>query len=293
MEPILSPREIQNKRFGRILSILIHLAILMLLVLPLLTYPDPPPGAEGIRVNLGFINEGEGNENAAAPAETPQERTPQEAPEEQEEKEEQVEASPAVPEKTEPEPVVEPEIVRTEDPEAVALKKQQEEDRKKKAAEEQARQEAEEKARKAAAEKAKKEAEDAKKTKDEIAALFGSGKGNTGKPGNQGDPNGDPDASKLEGISTGTGTVGGGLGDRGVMSAPGLTDSSQKQGTVVVRVCVDKTGKVIEAEFTQRGSTTADLTLKKLAVDNAKQWRFAAGAVDKQCGTITYRFVVR
>lgn len=275
------------------ISILIHFAIILLLLLPLLTFPDPPPGAEGIRVNLGLPDQGSGVQNFAPP-------TPEEKPEAPQNQEEAAPPVAAPPKEATPQPAVKPDVLQTEDPEALALKKQEEEQKKleeqkareKQAAEEAAKKAAEEKAKRDAAEKARKEAE-AEATKKKIADLFGSGKGNTGTPGNQGDPNGDPDASKLDGISTGSGTVGGGLGDRGVLSAPGITDNSQKSGTIVVRVCVDKSGNVIEAEFTQRGSTSADPSLKKLAVDNARQWRFASGGVDKQCGTITYRFVVK
>ena len=87
--------------------------------------------------------------------------------------------------------------------------------------------------------------------------------------------------------------VGGGLGDRGVASAHTPKDNSQKEGTVVVKVCVDKSGRVTSAEFTQRGSTTSDSQLKKIAIESARKWRFQKGAVDKQCGTITYRFKVK
>lgn len=283
MEPLTSIKELQNRRFGRLMSALIHLALLLLLLLPILTYPDPPPGAAGILVNLGLPDEGSGEENAPPAEATPAENSPP-VPE----PEPQPKEVPVPPQQ----PVKQPEVLTTTDPEAIALKRKEEE-RKAEEAREAKERAAAEAAKKAAEEKARKDAEEAQKTKDGIASLFGSGKGKTGTPGNQGDPNGDPDASKLEGISTGSGTVGGGLGDRGLVSSPRISDASQKQGTVVVRVCVDKTGKVIEAEFTQRGSTSPDPTLKRLAVENARQWRFAEGAVDKQCGTITYRFVVQ
>ncbi|MBK6950297.1 MAG: hypothetical protein IPH16_21445 [Haliscomenobacter sp.] len=124
--------------------------------------------------------------------------------------------------------------MKTEDPEAVALRKQQEKERQErdeKARQEEARRQAEADAkRKQAEEEAQKKAE-ADKLKEGIGGLFGTGKGkgNTGKPGNQGDPNGDPNAKNLEGISTGAGTVGGGLGGRGILAQPKITDNSQKK----------------------------------------------------------------
>ncbi|MDX1667187.1 MAG: energy transducer TonB [Saprospiraceae bacterium] len=314
MDTTLSHKEKRNKRRSMLTSIAAHLLLIILALLPLLTFPDPPPGQEGILVNLGVPDEGSGFENAGP-------SQPQEQIEEEEEEpvappqpEEETSPEPAPPEpepdiEPEPEPAPEKEVVTTEDPEAVALRKKREEEARKKAqeearkkaeeearkkAEEEARRKAEEEARKRAEEEARKKAE-AEKLKDELGGLFGEGKGKgeTGDPGNQGDPGGDPDASKLEGISTGSGTVGGGLGDRGVLKSPKIEDDSQQQGTVVVRVCVDKAGNVLSADFTQRGSTTSNARLVQLAVNNAKKWEFSEGAVDKQCGTITYRFRVR
>lgn len=273
-----------------ITSVVMHTLILILALLPFFTYPDPPPGQEGILVNLGLPDQGQGEENAG-PAEpvTPRETKPQEEP--QPEPEQPV----TKPQKTEPAP--QKEVIKTEDPDAVALREQKkrEQAEKEHQAQEEARQRAEAEAkRKAAEEEARKQAE-ADKFKNQIGGLFGDGKGkgNTGKQGNQGDPNGDPNSKNLEGITTGVGNVGGGLGGRGVSSAPRIEDNSQQTGTVVIRVCVDKDGSVVEAEFTQKGSTISSGRLKDVAVANAKRWKFSKGDVDKQCGTITYQFKVQ
>ncbi|MGB3545670.1 MAG: hypothetical protein WBA17_01780, partial [Saprospiraceae bacterium] len=196
-----------------------------------------------------------------------------------------------------------PPVVTTEDPAAVALRKRQEAERKERERQEadqreqqrreQARQEQAKREREAkeAAERARRA--EADRLKGEVGGLFGSGggKGNTGTNGNQGDPNGDPNAGALEGVSTGSGKVGGGLGGRGVESAPRLNERFTKQGTVVLNVCVGADGRVVSAEQTLRGSsgqTTPDMVSS--AISNAKAWRFSAGDVDKQCGTITYNF---
>lgn len=105
--------------------------------------------------------------------------------------------------------------------------------------------------------------------------------------------NGDPNSKNLEGITTGTGSVGGSLGNRNVLSAPRITDNSALEGTVVIAVCVDANGSVVSADFTQKGSTTSNSTLANLAVNNARKWKFSTGDVDKQCGTLTYRFKVQ
>lgn len=309
MDMAISQQEEKNKKRGMITSISVHIGLILLALLPLLAFPDPPPGQEGILVNLGLIDTGEGDDNAGpAEAAEPEESDDQEAAK-AEETVEEVEDEPEPEVKKDPEPVKEKEVVKTEDPREIALKRKREKERKdqeelerKKQAEAEAKRKAEaEKKRLAEAAKKKKADEEARKKaeadkfKSEIGGLFGEGKGkgDTGKAGNQGDPGGDPNASNLEGISTGSGTVGGGLDNRGVSRAPKITDNSQKEGTVVVKVCVDLNGNVISSEFTQRGSTTADSQLKRLAVSNAKKWRFSKGNVDKQCGTITYRFKVK
>ncbi len=285
MVDVVSQVEQKNKRYGLITSVIVHTLVIILALLPMVFFQNPPPEQEGILVNLGFPDQGQGDENAA-----PAESTQEEAEPEPEEPVEEQPVERTEPKRTEPTPQPERDVIKTEDPDAIALREQKKREQAEKA--ERDRQQREEEARQK--EEARRKAE-ADKLKGEIGGLFGGGKGkgNTGKTGNQGDPNGDPNAKALEGVSTGTGTVGGGLGDRGVASAPKIEDNSQQEGTVVVRVCVDQNGSVVEAEFTQRGSSISDARLKNIAVANAKRWKFSKGDADKQCGTITYKFKVQ
>lgn len=283
----VSKYEQENKRKGFVISVVVHTLIILLAALYGFTYQVPPPEPGGILVNLGVPDVGQGDENAteSSPAKPVEEVT----------KPQEEEATPP----PQPQPKVEKEqpqkeVKTTEDPAAAALKKKQQEEARKKAEEERQRKEAEAEAkRKAEEERQRKEAE-AQRLKDQIAGGLsgsGKGKGNTGKPGNQGDPNGDPNASALEGISSGAGVVGGGLSGRGIMrKGPAIIDNSQEQGTVVLEVCVDRSGKVVSAEYLLKGSTTADSRLISLAKQNANAWRFSEGNVDKQCGTIRYEF---
>ncbi len=277
-----------NRKKARLAGALWLVLLLLVLILPMLTYQTPPPGQEGILVNLGLPDQGQGDQNAP-PAEVSDPLEEQTEPLEEpvpEEEQETIKEDP----QAEPEPESQEEVITSEDPEQVRL---EQEKQRREQAEREAERKREEARKKAEAEARKKQ--EAEKMKENIGDLFGGGdgKGKTDKPGNQGDPEGDPNAKKLEGITTGSGVVGGGLGDRGVGYAPKITDDSQKKGTVVVRVCVDKTGQVTSAEFTQKGSSVSDNHLVQLAERNARQWRFDKSNIDKQCGTITYRFTLQ
>ncbi len=305
--PLVGRYELANRRKARVGSIIWIILFLLLILIPWLTFPDPPPGQEGILVNLGIPDVGQGDENAPpSEAEEVAEIEESEPVEEAEEVEEEV-VEPPTP--SEPKEKTEKEVVKTEDPDAIALRKKKEKERQEEMErqkeidrqkeierqKEMERQKELEKKRKAEAAKRAKQKE-ADKLKDQLGGLFGSGsgKGKTGTAGNQGDPNGDPNSDILEGISTGKGRVGGGLGSRGVRNSPTVTDNSQKTGVVVISVCVDSSGNVIGTpKFTQKGSTTADSRLIDLAIQNAKRWRFDKATIDKQCGTIKYDFKVK
>ncbi|GAB4246462.1 MAG: hypothetical protein Kow0027_07570 [Saprospiraceae bacterium] len=279
--------EKENKRKGLIFSVVFHTLIIFIAAFYGFKYQVPPPEPGGILVNLGIPDVGQGTENAA-------ESSPAEPVKEVAEKPQEEATPPPKPQPKAEEKPVQKEVKTTEDPAAAALKKKQQEEARKKAEEERKRKEAEAEANRKAEEERKRKEAEAQRLKDQIAGGLsgsGKGKGNTGKPGNQGDPSGDPNASALEGISSGAGVVGGGLSGRGVMrKGPPIKDNSQEQGTVVLEVCVDRSGKVISAEYLLKGSTTADPKLISLAKQNAFAWRFSEGNVDKQCGTIRYEF---
>ncbi len=285
----VSRTEKENKRKGLIFSVVLHTLIIFIAALYGFKYQVPPPEPGGILVNLGIPDVGQGTENAS---ESSAAKPVEELVKPKEEK-----ATPPPKPESKPKVVNKPvhkKVKTTEDPAAAALRKKQQEEARQKAEEERKRREAEAEAKRKAEEERKRKESEAQKLKDQLAGGLrgsGKGKGNTGKPGNQGDPNGDPNASALEGISTGAGVVGGGLSGRGVMrKGPAIKDNSQEQGTVMLEVCVDINGKVISAEFLLKGSTTSDSRLIRLAKENAYAWRFSKGNVDKQCGTIRYEF---
>ena len=275
--------EERERRKGFIISLAVHALIILLALLPLLTYQDPPPGQEGVLISFGEIDQGSGDDrpdvqNDEYVEEPMEESQPEDVPE-------------PVQEAVEPPKPVEKKIMTVDDSE-IRIKKQKEQEAAKEAAEQRANEDAARK--KAAAEAAAQKKSEYDKARKQYGDFFGgSGKGNTDKPGNQGVPDGDPDATKLEGISKGSGVVGDGLTNRGVKRAPEISDSSQKTGRVVIYVCVDKSGNVTKADYTQRGSTTSDSRLVTLAKQNAYRYLFSASNQDEQCGTITYDFKVK
>jgi TonB family protein len=274
-----------NKKRGLFISIGIHVLLLLIAILPLLTYPDPPPEKEGILVNFGAPEQGSGDDRPMTNKDEVVEPNPpaaEEKPQEEQEKQEEAEASRLKPE----------ERMLTEQESDVKIKNQAEKAKEQSEAEKRAEAEALREKQEEAARKAKqKEYEESKSKFSE--AFKGEGKGKTDKAGSQGDPSGDPDSKILEGISTGKGKIGGGLSDRGVVYEPPIKDQSQKTGRVVMRVCVNQQGKVISAEYTQRGSTTTDSDLKRIAKKAAEKFTFSDGELEKQCGTITIDFKVQ
>jgi len=281
MQALHVEKEKKEKRKAMLLSFLFHVATIILLMLPLLKYPDPPPGQDGILIALGNPDEGTGpiepgGPEEPTPVEQKEEPKPEPKPKEEVKPKEKVKST---------EPLVSDQELEINRKKAIEKKEKEERDLKEK-------QETAERIRIA------KEREEAKQKEEQEAAELiknikkGSG-GTSGKSGKGGQANGDENGKVEEGISTGTGMVGGGLGGRGVVSSPILKDDSNNRGSVVVAICLDKDGNVTEAKFQLQGSTITSGKLRDLAVSNARQWRFKPGNEERQCGIITYSFKVQ
>lgn len=82
------------------------------------------------------------------------------------------------------------------------------------------------------------------------------------------------------------------LNGRKLVQRPQLLDNSQEEGTVVVEIIVDETGKVIDATPGQRGSTTTSAYLYTLARQAAKTAKFNSSpdGSKEQRGTYTFVF---
>ncbi len=304
---------LKDRRKAKVYTAVLMVLFFTLLLLPFFSYQNPPPGQEGLLVSFGQIEAGQGSEAAAPPAAKPDEEVKPEKPKEKPKVKpvKKPEESKPKPKPKKVETPVDEDVISAKN-EAIALKKQkQKEEAEQKAKEDalakiKAAEEAAEKARLAEAQRIKEEkaariaAAAAKKQKEaddlksSLAGAFGkgSGRGDGGKPGNQGVEDGDPNAEALKGLNTGIGSIGGGLLGRGG-KGPGIKDNSNKTGKVVVNVCIDAKGNVVSVKFTQKGSTSSDPELIKLATDNANKWSFNSGISDTTCGTITYDFKVK
>lgn len=111
--------------------------------------------------------------------------------------------------------------------------------------------------------------------------------------GDQGKRNGTPTSNNYEGNGGGNGNYS--LAGRSSIALPRPEYNSNKQGTVVIQIWVNRDGHVVRAEYQPKGSNTSDGTLVGHALAAARKARFNpdAGAPDEQKGTITYKFEIR
>lgn len=120
------------------------------------------------------------------------------------------------------------------------------------------------------------------------------GEGLTGKAGDQGAVNGNPNAANHNGTWSGQGGNGinHNLRGRRIIRYPSIDDQFEEAGKVAVDVKVDREGNIISATPALRGSTTANPTLRALAMKAAKQIKFDPNpdAAEEQFGTIIFSF---
>ncbi len=229
---------------------------------------------------MGNNNPNPGGESSATPQEIPQKSSP--AP------------KPAATVKTSSTVTTPSKEIIAEDPNAVAIRKQQKEweAKQKQIAESVKKAEAERVAR----EKAEQEA------RDKVAGVFKSGKNGTGNGNGSGSGTGNGSGPSGTGNNSGPGSGSSGSGPgsgpghdfsaRILKSRPPVVDHSQVTGDVRILITVDRSGNVIFAQYTQKGSTITDLGLIKKAEQAARDTKFNAdpAAEEEQKGYITIHF---
>ncbi|MCF8716133.1 energy transducer TonB [Joostella atrarenae] len=282
------------------------LSILLFLMFYIgLSYLDPPI-ENGISVNFGTTNYGSGNVQPKEKIKSTPVKKPvvEETP---------VEATP--PEPTAPAesaPSKAEDVVTQNNEESVVIKKQKEAAEAKKAADAKKKAEAEAKkkaeaeaerkelARKAEEERIKKEQEAKKKNLDAMMGGLNSSdgtatgsEGDDNRAGDKGQPDGDPYATSYFGDGgSGSGGSGYGLNGRKLQSGDKFVQDCNESGTVVVKIEVDRSGKVINATPGVRGTTNTAPCLKEAASKTARsyKWNSDPNAPSRQVGFVVVNF---
>ncbi|MFO7935075.1 MAG: hypothetical protein R6U78_13465 [Bacteroidales bacterium] len=300
---------------GLIATIVYHILVLLLLVFAGLTYPDPPPGEEGILVNFGTDETGfgdlepAGDEQNGGQPDVPVTEESQQIPREEVEE--------VVPRTTPPEPVsadqtqdVEETRVReqpTPSPEELERRRQAELERQRQEELERQRLEQEriERERREEQERIERERQQQADRLNEMGRnAFGNqgvgetdgSQGVTEGEGNQGVPEGTAGADRYgTGGGLGDGISFGGLGSgRSARSIPkpdvsGCEVTSRIEVTVDIQV--DREGKVVAASV--RSATFQDDCIWNMVVEAARKSRFSIdqAASFRQTGWIKYIIV--
>ncbi|MCA0960038.1 cell envelope integrity protein TolA [Muricauda ruestringensis] len=282
----------RHKKKSFTLTTLLLSALLLLLFYIGLTYLDPPI-ENGIAVNFGTMEYGSGEVQ-------PTERVKSEPREVESQPEPQEFTEPAEPEETVVEEAPVEEVLTSDDAETIKLRQEQEAKRKAEEEAQKAKAEAERIAReKREAEERKRQEQEAKK-KSVDALIGGIGKsdgtatgseGDDDSAGDKGQPDGDPYATSYYG-SPGTGTGGYGLSGRALADNGKVRQECNEEGRVVVRIVVDRSGKVIKAEPGVKGTTNNAPCLLEPARKTAMlhRWNPDSNAPAQQIGFVVVNF---
>ncbi|MEM8763100.1 MAG: energy transducer TonB [Bacteroidota bacterium] len=282
--PLLDTR---HKKKSFTLTTILLSALLLILFYIGLTYMDPPI-ENGIAINFGTMDFGSGKE-APRPKRTPQPVKQQE-----------------------PVPVTEPsqpvsdapteKVLTQETEESIRINQERERKRKVDEAARKAKAEAQRKAdAKRRAEEEKRKAQEAKKKS--VDALIGgigkaegksdSGEGDDTKSGDKGSPDGDPYAATYYGQpGSGDGGKGYGLRGRSLSTRGKVQQECNEDGKVVVKIFVDRQGRVIKAIPGVKGTTNNAPCLLEPARKTAMmyKWNPDSKAPTSQEGHIEVNF---
>ncbi|GAB4157885.1 MAG: hypothetical protein Tsb0033_10260 [Winogradskyella sp.] len=271
-----------HQRNAARITVLIALLLFLLLFFVGPQYLDPPE-EYGVAVNFGTTDFGSGNKPLAQPREAVEEKIVEES-----------QPEPSVSEPTTSTQKTE-DVMTQEDAEAIAIKKQKQAEAKAKAEAERIAREKRE-----AEEKKRQEEEAKKKSLDNLIGGVKNSKGNDDggeggddKPGNKGQLDGDPYApSYFGGSGPGKGGVGYGLGGRGKPSREIYKQDCNEYGLVVVRIEVNREGKVVKATPGVKGTQNTHPCLlepaKKIALSH--KWPADSNAPSTQIGFVSINF---
>jgi len=281
--------ETKHERNSAKITGLITLILLLLFFVVGPLYLDPPP-EYGVAVNFGNSNVGSGNDQPNKPVKSQDlnvNKTPQETASESQESESENNNEETAKE-TKKEDVSD-NVLTQQTEEAIKIKKEKEAKAKAKA-----------KAKAASAAKKKKEEAEKKKALDKLMGGLNKSdgessgsEGNDDKVGDKGQLNGNPYATSYFGDpGTGNGGVGYGLNGRGKPTKQVYKQDCNESGLVVVRIEVDRSGRVVKAQPGVRGTNNTAACLlepaKKIALSH--KWRADSKAPARQVGFVSVNF---
>ncbi len=290
-----------KKKSFTLTTVLLSVLLLLLFYIGL-TYLDPPE-ENGIAVNFGTMDFGSGNQQPkkkirSEPLDIPK---PPVEPEKVQEKVEEVTEAVKEQQVTEEELPTE-KVLTQESEESIRIKQQKEAKRKAEATAKKAEAEAAQRAReKREAEERLRQEQEAKKKKLD-ALMGGIGKSDGEDPGSEGDdnkqgdkgsPDGNPYATSYYGApGSGAGTGGYGLNGRSLVSKGKVQQECNEDGRVVVRIVVDRNGKVIKAVPGVKGTTNNAPCLLEPARKTAfmHKWNLDSNAPSQQTGFVVVNF---
>lgn len=269
----------QHKKKSFTLTTLLLSALLLLLFYIGLTYLDPPI-ENGISVNFGAMDFGSGNVQPKELIKT----TPKQQEQPQQKVEEVVKETPK--EKIE-------EVLTNDEEDAPVIPP------KKKEVKEIPKVEPKPK------EEVKKPVETPKpsqSTTDALSSIINGpkndgkaigGEGDDKRAGDKGQQDGDPYATSYYGApGSGSGTGGFGLNGRTLVNKGKVQQDCNEEGTVVVRIVVDRNGSVVSAEPGVRGTTNNHPCLTEPARKTAlmHKWNLDSKAPNQQVGFVVVNF---
>ncbi|MEB8330049.1 energy transducer TonB [Flavobacteriaceae bacterium KMM 6897] len=117
--------------------------------------------------------------------------------------------------------------------------------------------------------------------------------GNDNRAGDKGQPDGDPYATSYYGSAgTGSGTGGYGLNGRSLVSQGKVQQECNEEGRVVVKIVVDRNGKVVSATPGVKGTTNNNPCLLDPARRTAfmHKWNLDSNAPSQQIGFVVVNF---
>lgn len=120
--------------------------------------------------------------------------------------------------------------------------------------------------------------------------------GIAGGKGDQGQPNGNPNSDSYKGTG-GTGKSGvqirSGLNGRRFTSLPSFTDDFNENASVAVNIKVSSDGRVLSAVVNPKGTTTTNANIRSIAIRKAMQLKLNPSDDEEQIGTILFSFKLR